>query len=384
MEIVFGALLGLVILMILVALHELGHAIAGLKSGVVVEEFAIGFPPRAWARKLKNGILFSLNWLPLGGFVKFQGEYDAANNKGDYGAASYLEKTVILLAGVAVNWLVAALLITILAWMGALPNILPNQFFVQSDTTVTRYPVEVVSVVEGSPAEEAGLQVGDKILSLDGEEITSTTQLSESTEEKQGEEVTLAYERDSTEHTANVTLNTDEEAGNEGYLGTALGQRQEMIRAGWSAPITGVVTTAQFSWETLVGVKDLAINAAQGAAMRLSPNEETREQGEENLGEAANSVAGPVGMLGIIFPAAAQGGIANLLFLTAIISLTLAVMNILPIPALDGGRWLTMTIFKLAKEPLTKEREETIQSVGFMVLLSLIIIITFTDIGKLF
>src|SRR5690606_24648602 len=148
--------------------------------------------------------------------------------------------------------------------------------------------------------------------------------------------------------------------------------------------ITGVVTTAQLSWETLIGVKNLAIDTAKGVAMRLSPNEDTRQQGKENLGQASQSVAGPIGILGVIFPAAAQGGVVNLMFLTAIISLTLAVMNILPIPALDGGRWVTMTIFRLIQKPLTKEREEMIQGVGFMALITLIIVITLTDIGKLF
>ncbi len=384
MEILVGAVIGLIILILLVALHEFGHAFAALKSGVVVEEFAIGFPPRAWAKKLKNGILFSLNWLPLGGFVRFQGEYDAADKKGDYGAASYLQKTIILLAGVAINWVVAALIITVLAWVGGVPKLLPNQFFVQSDTTIARQPVEVTAVVEDSPADAAGLEEGDKVLSLGGEDVTSTTQLADETEARGGETVPLVYERGETEYTTEVMLNTEGDAGDEGYLGTALGQRQELLYATWSAPIVGVVTTAQFSWETLVGIKDLAVSAAEGAVQRLSFDEQTREEGKENLGTAAEGVAGPIGILGVIFPAAAEGGLANLLFLTAIISLTLAVMNILPIPALDGGRWLTMTVFRLLQKPLTKEREETIQGIGFLVILSLIIVITFADIGKFF
>ncbi len=384
MEILIGAVVGLAILIILVALHELGHAVAALKSGVVVEEFAIGFPPRAWARKLKNDIVFSVNWLPLGGFVRFQGEYDAASDKGDYGAANYLQKTGILLAGVVVNWVVAVLIITVLAWVGGIPKILPNQFFVQSDTTIVKQPVQVTATLEGSPAEEAGLQAGDVILKIGDEEVTSTTQLAEEAKRRQGEQVAVVYERDGVQSVVDIELNTDEEAGSDGYLGTSLGQRQELIKATWSAPITGVVTTWQFTTETLSGIKDLAVSAAQGAVQRFSPNSDTREEGKENLGAAAENVAGPVGMLGVIFPAAVEGGIVNLLFLTAIISLTLAVMNILPIPALDGGRWLTMTVFRLLKKPLTKEREETIQGTGFLILLSLIVIITFTDLGKLF
>src|SRR5690606_35259252 len=112
METVIGVVTGLLILVFLVVLHELGHAIVARRNGVVVEEFGIGFPPRAWKRKLKNGILFTLNWLPLGGFVKLQGEYDSADKKGDYGAASFWQKTKIILAGVLINWLIAAILLS--------------------------------------------------------------------------------------------------------------------------------------------------------------------------------------------------------------------------------------------------------------------------------
>lgn len=381
MELLFGSIVGLVILIVLVALHELGHAVAAIKSKVVVEEFGIGFPPRAWGKKLKNGTLFSLNWLPLGGFVRFQGEYDSARAKGDYGAASFMQKTQILLAGVVVNWIVAALILTVLAWVG-LPKVLPNQFFVQSDTTITTSAVEAAQITTGSPAEKAGLQQGDMILSLAGTSISSPDQLAEQTKSHAGEQVELVYERDGDEQKTTVRLNTEEQAA-KGYLGVAPSQR-EFIKAGWSAPVTGIVSTAQFSWLTITGIKDLAVDTVTGVVQRVSPNAETREHAKEELGAVAENVAGPVGILAVIFPAATQAGVVNLLFLTAIISLTLAVMNILPIPALDGGRWATMTIFRILRKPLTKEREETIQSIGFMILIALIVVITFTDIGKLF
>ena len=157
-----GIIIGLLALVFLVVVHELGHAIVARRNGVVVEEFGIGFPPRAWGRKLKNGILLSLNWLPLGGFVKLQGEHDAAEGKGDYGAATYWQKTKILLAGVAINWLVAALLLTVLAWTG-LPKVLPNQFTVAGDTSVQKRPVEIQTLSAGSPADKAGHKSGDGI-----------------------------------------------------------------------------------------------------------------------------------------------------------------------------------------------------------------------------
>jgi regulator of sigma E protease len=135
---------------------------------------------------------------------------------------------------------------------------------------------------------------------------------------------------------------------------------------------------------TLQGLGDLVVNLVTGIVLQFSPDQATRETAQANLNTAGGSVAGPIGILGTIFPAAEQAGVTQLVFLTAIISLTLAVMNALPIPALDGGRWFVTAVFKLAKKPLTKEREERIQGIGFMVLMALIVVVTVVDVGKLF
>lgn len=381
MELIFGIILGLVILVFLVVVHELGHAIVARRNGVVVEEFGIGFPPRAWAKKLKNGVLFSLNWLPLGGFVKLQGEHDAADKKGDYGAATFWQKTKILLAGVLINWLVAAGLLTILAWTG-LPKVLPDQFTIPADTAMVKKPVEITVVAKDSPAEKAGLEVGDQIIRFAGEPVSSSVEFAEKTTEKSGEEVEIIYTRGGVEYTTDTTLRAENNDG-DGYLGVGSGQREE-IHATWSAPVVGVVTTAQFTLVTLQGLGDLVANLVTGIVLQFSPDQAARDTAQENLTTAGNSVAGPIGILGTIFPAAEQAGITQLVFLTAIISLTLAIMNALPIPALDGGRWFVTAIYKLLKKPLTKEREERIQGIGFMILMGLIVVVTIADVGKLF
>lgn len=381
MQLIFGIILGLLILVVLVVVHELGHAIVARRNGVVVEEFGIGFPPRAWAKKLRNGVLFSLNWLPLGGFVKLQGENDAANKKGDYGAASYWAKTRILLAGVAINWLVAAGLLTILAWTG-LPKILPNQFSVSGDTILTKKPVEIVEITKDSPASKAGLEVGDQILRFAGEPVPTSDTLAAQSKANKGKTVEVIYSRKGVEDSTSVALRSSND-DNKGYLGVGSGQ-QEQINASWSAPLVGVVTTGQFTLVTLQGLGNLVGNLVSGIVLQFSPNSTTREQAHQSLAAASSSVAGPVGILGTIFPAAEQAGLTQLVFLTAIISLTLAVMNVLPIPALDGGRWFVMTLFKLRKKKLTKEREEQIQGTGFLVLMLLVIIVTVADVSKLF
>jgi len=375
---ILGIITGILILVVLIVLHELGHAIVAKRNGVVVEEFGIGFPPKAWGKKLKNGVLFTLNWLPLGGFVKLQGENDSARKKGDFGAATFWQKTKILFAGVAVNWLTAVVLFSILALIG-LPKIIPNQFSVPADTNTISTPVEIGTVSDDYPAAAAGLKPGDKILSVAGQPVETTTQLIEITVANRGETVPVVYEREGKEATAQVALRDADSA----VFGATLGQR-ESIQATWSAPIVGVVTSAQFTWVTLQGLGQLVGDFFGGLFGQLNPNETAREAASEQLGRAGASVAGPLGILGVIFPAASEAGPAQVLFLAAIISLTLAVMNMLPIPALDGGRWFVMAAFRLFKKPLTKDREETIHGIGFMALMGLIILVTISDVTKFF
>jgi len=379
MDLVIGIITGLIILALLVVAHELGHAIVALRNGVVVEEFGVGFPPRAWKKKLKNGILLSLNWLPLGGFVKLQGEHDSADKKGDYGAASFLQKTKILLAGVTINWLLAALIFTVLSITG-LPKVLPNQFTIPGDTVVVNQPVEIANITSGHAAQTAGLKVGDKIIRFADQEVPTASRLVELTHQNKGKEVEIVYVRNNIEQTVKLTLGSSSGGG---YLGAGLGQR-ELIKATWSAPLVGIATTGQFTWATLEGMGTLVSNLANGVVMQFNPNPDIRKQASTDLKSAGDSVAGPIGILGTIFPSAQKSGATQLLFLTAIISLSLAVMNILPIPALDGGRWFTMAVFKISKKKLTKEREEKIQSIGFMVLMGLIVLVTFVDVSKLF
>lgn len=373
-----GILTGLIVLVLLVVVHELGHAIVARRNGVTVEEFGIGFPPRAWAKKLKNGITFTLNWLPLGGFVRLKGEHDAAQGKGTYGAAGFWVKTKILLAGVAVNWVVAAFLFTILAWVG-LPKLIPNQFVVPADARIESSQVTLTTIVDKSAAQKAGFQAGDEIEAVDGREINDAHDFVLATKNAAGRAVEISYSRDGVMARQRVHLGED---SRNGVFGAGVSHR-ETIHATWSAPIVGIATTGQLTWETLSGLGGLVGKLTTGIVQQLSGDERTRDHAREKIDEVSNSVAGPVGILGIIFPNAQQQGFLQVVLLTAVISLTLAVMNVLPIPALDGGRWWTMTIFRLLKKKLTREREENVQAVGFMLLLGLIVLITISDVTKL-
>ena len=385
MDIVLGIIVGVIVLTILVVIHELGHGLVAKRHGVVVEEFGIGFPPMAWSKKVPNSILgkdvvYSVNWLPLGGFVKLQGENDAASKKGDYGSVSFWKKTQILLAGVFMNWIAAAVLLSILAAVG-MPNILKDQFYIPADAQIVSQPVELVAVSNGLPAEKAGLRQGDKILRFAGAPLDNANSLASLAKQNAGKTVEVIYSRQSVEHSTRVALRADNN-DKKGYLGASPSQL-ELIRASWSAPIVGVVTTAQMSWVTLQGLGDVLANGVQGLVMKLSFNKHDQVVANEKLGAVGDSVAGPVGIFGVIFPAAEKAGLTHVVMLAAIISLTLAVMNILPIPALDGGRWFVTAIFRALKKPLTKDVEEKIHGAGFMVLMFLVLLVTIADIGKL-
>jgi regulator of sigma E protease len=369
---------GLLILVFLVVIHELGHAIVARRNGVVVEEFGIGFPPKAWGKKLKNGVLFTLNWLPLGGFVKLQGEHDSAHKKGDYGAATFWQKTKILLAGVLINWIMAVVLLSILACTAGIPQLIPNQF--GSSDLATEHPVKITQILKDYPAEKAGLKVGDQIVALDERHVDTPATFVADLQQKAGQPVDITYIRGGQQKDVEVTLRS----GKDTLLGAGLEQDSAVIHATWTAPIVGVVTTAQFSWLTLQGLGSLVANLATGIALQLSPTQAGHQQAAAALHSASQSVGGPVEILGNLFPQAERAGLPTVVLVTALISLTLAIMNTLPIPSLDGGRWFLMAIFKLIRKPLTKKIEERVNAIGFLVLICLIVVITISDVVKLF
>lgn len=379
---IFSVAVGLFLLVLLVVLHELGHAIVARRNGVVVEEFGVGFPPRAWAKKIKDSFLganvnYAINWLPLGGYVKLQGEHDAANKPGDYGAANLWAKTKILLAGVFVNWVTAALIFTGLALNG-LPKIIDNQFTIPSDTTEIRKPVSVVHIGKDSPAERAGLRVGDEVIRFAGQPLDDPKDLTRLAGAYKGKSVEMIYKRGNVENTVRTTLRGDND-DKKGYLGVSANQRTT-YRSTWSAPIVGVALTGQLTQVTLEGLGNMLAKLGTGLVDKLNPG--AQKQADAKLGEVSEGVAGPLAILGILFPSAREAGLSSLLFMTALISLALAIMNILPIPALDGGRWFVTMVFRVLKKPLTKELEEKIHGTGFMVLMALFVVVTIADVGK--
>ena len=299
--------------------------------------------------------------------MRLQGEHDSDSKKGDYGAASFWGKTQILFAGVAMNWLVAFVLFTVLAISG-MPKLLPNQFYLSSDAKISGGGVQVSAISKNSPAEKAGLNKNDTLLEFNGQKVENSTKIRQDLKNNAGKTVSLKISRNGKEISKSVKLN---EKGNNGFLGAVLSD--------------GLGTTVQFTGETFKGVGELFVNFFSGIFEKVIPNSDLQKNANTQLSKAGESVSGPVMVIGGIFPNIVSMGMDMILMLTAIISISLACMNVLPIPALDGGRWFMTFIFRaLLKKPLPKETEENINGWSFLALMGLSVLIIVLDFTKIF
>lgn len=367
--------LGLLLFVGLVVVHEFGHFIMARRGGVEVEEFGIGFPPRAKILAKKNGTVFTLNWLPLGGFVKLKGENDADTTSGSFGAASLGTKVKIMLAGVAMNLFTAFALLTFLALIG-MPKLIENQFTVGSDSKVTRQDVLVGVVEQGSPAAKAGLVQRDQLLRVtyggETSQIGSAKNLPNITKRYEGQNVRLGILRGGQEKELDITLRTMQEVEDskktdnpKGYLGI-VPTEYVIRRSTWSAPIVAAGFIKQVTELTFKG-----LGTALGSLFR------------GDTAKASAQVAGPVGIF-VLFKDGSLLGYQFILMIVAIISLTLAIMNALPIPALDGGRLFVTLLFRAIRKPLGKKTEDLIHGTGFAALMLLFVLITIVDVKRFF
>ena len=270
-------ILGLICFQLLIILHEYGHYLVARRNRVEVEEFGLGFPPKLVGRTFGRGIWrchYSLNWLPLGGFVRLKGENDEARGPGTYGAASLWVKTKITLAGVAVNFSLAIVLFTFLALVG-IPRLLPattdgGQFTVAADTTVIDSRLLVADLAQDSPAVRGGLGIGDRLTAIGGVPVASQAQLNSELAARAGQTVDLVIERNGQTRTSPVELRSAEAVAasrrarnicletqgqdcplSQGYLGV-VAVDFVLQRSTWSAPITGVGVALQYTKLTLV------------------------------------------------------------------------------------------------------------------------------------
>jgi regulator of sigma E protease len=384
---VFLLILGIFLFIGLILIHEWGHFIAARRGGVTVEEYGIFFPPRLYKKRMKGGWNFTINALPLGGFVKLKGEHDTDTDPGSFGAASLWVKTKIMAAGVFMNLVTAYVMLLILALIG-MPQLLDNQFTIASDTTVTsraERQVTLTDIKSESPAAKAGLKADDVITKVGPEghvsAIASVTDLQNTTKKYAGQQVMVVYQRGDTTKTTVATLNPPQSS--DGYLGVGITEYQkgtDLQRSTWSAPIVAGGLIGQFTAVTFQGLGKAIAGLGGIIAGTVTGNNEARSHGQS---EAASQVSGPIGIV-VVLHYVSELSFQFMLLIIALISLTLAIMNLLPIPALDGGRlWITLASRAMGK-PLTARTEELVNATGFLLLIGLSIVIAVVDVRRFF
>lgn len=383
-------IIGVLLFIGLVVVHEYGHFIMARRNGVEVEEFGIFFPPRLYKRKMRGGWNFTINAIPLGGFVKLKGEHDSDTEPGSFGAASLRAKSKIMAAGVVMNLITAIILFTIVAVVG-MPKLIDNQFTVKSDTKPISQKLLAGYIEPGSPAAKAGLQSRDELQNIQTPgyspvALTDATSLPAITKNFAGKTVKLFIIRDGHHKELKLTLRSSAEVATsrktdnpKDYLGIAP-REFGMQRSTWSAPVVAVGLSVQLTGLTFQGLGHALAGLGSLIAGGATGNTEARQNGQA---KASSDVSGPVG----IFVTLKEGSLLGyqfMLFIIAYISLALAIMNILPLPALDGGRlWLTL-FTRSIKRPLSAKQEEAINATGFLVLFGLIILITIVDVKRFF
>jgi regulator of sigma E protease len=348
----------IILFSLLVFVHELGHFVAARRNGVEVEEFGFGFPPRLVGVK-RGKTIYSINWLPFGGFVRLKGEDGEASGEHTFAAANLWVKTKILLAGVGMNLLAAYVILLGLCLFG-LPPIIEHQFRIGNPTYSVAPRVVVLGVGKASPAEKAGFGLGDGILSGNGQVFKSEDELVAFTHTHAGQTVEFVVEHSGKSSTKQVTLRETGASGGQLGIAPLMNYRE---RYGLWAPVEAAGLTGQLAWGTVTSFGSFIA-------------------GLFTTGKVSDSVAGPVGIVGILAQLV-YFGYALVAVMIAQISVSLAVMNTLPIPALDGGRLAIAYIRRLSGGRITADQERWVHFGGFVILIGLMILVTVVDIRRL-
>ena len=364
-------ILFIIVLVALILVHEFGHFVVAKLSKMRVDEFGIGYPPRAWSFK-KGETEYSLNWLPFGGFVKIYGEDEQDRVEGSdethraFGSRPRILQALVLVAGIGMNLLFAYILLSATLALGTPRALTPEEVAKATDVQLF-----VADVLPGGPADIAGMKAGDAIegASYNGKTFSSvvpeefTTFISGDTT---GAPFTLSVIRDG----KHIQLEATPKAG--------------VVMKDPTRPALGIaIATA--------GVLPVSLSEAftQGASLTWEITKQTGIGLWHFFASIAtfsadlSQVSGPVGIAGAVGSASSHG-IAALLSLTAIISINLALINILPLPALDGGRLLFVIIEAIIRKPIPASVGRVVNTIGFAFLLLLMVVVTAHDLFKFF
>lgn len=395
---ILTALLFLVILSVLVLIHELGHFLVAKRLGVKVEEFGFGLPPRLFGKKIGETI-YSMNWLPIGGFVKLYGEDEAGagklrvesgppageagelkvqNKKRAFFARPVGQRAAIVLAGVVMNMFLAVVIyyafLGISNFRTEIALIGQHRFFLVNQIDTADIIVSAVS--KGSPAEQAGITPLVKIVSVNGKRVADTTAFLEVIKRSQGKTVSITWEelRTGKRSDAGLTPRTDPPK-NEGPLGIAF----------FSTSTANLYyeTPLQKAFSGVIHPLNLTMYNLKVLGMLVSVS--LRQKTVQPLSEG---VSGPVGIYSlvgnIVQISNLRERVLQTLNLAGVLSISLAFFNVLPIPALDGGRLFFILIEAVTKRRVNQKFESYAHAVGMAILLTLILLITMQDIAKIF
>lgn len=339
---------------IVVFVHELGHLLAAKRNGIIVDEFGLGYPPRLIKLFERNGTVYTINAIPFGGFARMRGE-DDPTDPGSFAAASRLARFKTLAAGPLMNFLLAIILFAVLG-------------LVQGTPDASKPGAVIKGLVPGAPAEAAGLRVDDRIVAADDQPIESITELQTYTSARLGQPVryTVVRPGEAGEETLVITVTPRANPPkNEGALGVEIGTALRPTRV-WEAAWAGVRSVGNIIYMTFAIPANLI---AQGRP----------------IGEAG--FMGPVGIAATTGQFVRLGldsaSIQPILYFIAVISAALGLTNLLPIPALDGGRLLFLFVETIRGRRIEPAREGMVHLIGFGLLLLLVGLLTVREVSSL-
>lgn len=365
-----NVLIFIAVIVALIVVHELGHFIAAKWSGMRVDEFGLGYPPRALTIAKKGGTEYTLNWLPFGGFVKIYGENGeqeagaGGRNSRAFTSRPRILQAIVLVAGVAMNLFFAYVLITGALIAGTPRALSPSEIAYAHDVELA-----VSDVLPGSPAARAGLVPGDIITAADDQmgkwHAADPKSFSAFVAASDGDTLALSVKHNGKEETINaVPAKGVVTADSNRY---ALGVEVATIGV-VAMPLTSAITEgARLTWET-------AVLTAQGLGHFL--------YGIITLSADLSQVSGPIGIAGAVGSASSQG-LGDLFSIMAIISINLALINLIPVPALDGGRLLFVIIESVIRRPIKPSIASAVNAIGFIFLILLMLVVTAHDIFRI-
>jgi len=351
----------LLIIFVLVLVHEAGHFVTARLSGIRVLEFGIGFPPRARVLGRRGGVDYTLNWLPIGGFVRMEGEEQDSDDPHSFNNAGLPRQLLVLVAGVTMNVVLAFLLFFVVAW-----------FFGPAES------VSNVYVLDGGAAQAAGLHSGITIESLDGQHygFMSSEDILQAIRDHAGQAVTIGYiDTDGSHRTADLTLGSDPTKGVLG-IGCAPVITSD-TKCSFKLVVTYLPTNPGVAFATAADQTWTSLRLIGGAVGGLLGQIAT------NPGQAPAGVSGPVGIAQVVGVVLQDYGLVILLLLAGLLSANLALINLLPIPPFDGGKMVIMIIKRAFGVRAVTNYEIATNLIGFALLIAFVLWISFFDVMRI-